>query len=415
MFALVCVAVLTWMAQIDAATNSTISCTRGTELTPLNLECNSTSQYLVINRVFYGAKLKTSNCSRTGTFSQCCLPTSDECVFENSSDLTSVRSLCSGQTSCTHAPLKRLTSSLGNCNQSLYTDLTSIAFVEYTCVNVSSVVNLCDNTVRSEFGEVTLDSNNVRDNRNLVNNSCSCLLTADQNSTLTFTAVKAQFTAYANVCMEDLVFTDKTYPDKNRTVTCTDGQLTANPVLQPGVSYNVLNQISVIQDKALFTSQSGQVDVTLLVAETHNETLSISVKPSVNGSRLTLDCRSNIVPYKTRKLTTQTPSGQTTAANILTTPRDNRTGNPTPPSASTVGPDGAGTTRSPSVTGTTRSYTSSSVTRKPGHRGPNKQCGESNILYSLMEYNQKYGREAQRRKRKNYRQTKLYWRIDNKS
>ncbi|ESO93263.1 hypothetical protein LOTGIDRAFT_161826 [Lottia gigantea] len=259
---------------------------------------------IAIRNVYYGTKLKASTCKQDA----CCLPnTTSDCIYRKNDKIEDIIKACSGNTSC-FSQINRVYN-YGNCKilNVKYSYFAHFAILEYACINIQKLMDMCDAGITKRDNSLYLTSNIFGNNDQTVNTTYSCVVTTNCNRTIQILAVDVRLAldVQNSVCYEELMITDG---NTIKNITCQDSGLYS---FQP-----------------IFTSNSNIVNINLTTRDKHIGNVWIHVQGTDDESEIEVRCGDNTqLPINDNhmcekdKLTTDlsTESATNTASISLTT------------------------------------------------------------------------------------------------
>nr|KAG5699372.1 hypothetical protein BaRGS_008280 [Batillaria attramentaria] len=200
--------------------NTSEVCLMGRDLAdPGNVEidCSVTEKQglIVVRRLLHGLPPDSIPCGFASPSSSCCpgYNASRDCMFSTDEGVAELRKRCDGQQFCS-VNLDRATVGDAcpdrNGGSVSYSDYSTFATVEYTCVNTGLMTDVCDIGTTKRDTELYLETNIFHINAEHANKTCPCSISTQCGHRLIFHAFDLDLAVDDDQgqCLETVVLTD---------------------------------------------------------------------------------------------------------------------------------------------------------------------------------------------------------------
>ncbi|XP_070189722.1 uncharacterized protein [Littorina saxatilis] len=258
-----------------------------------------------VERILHALTPDVMGCDVMAPRNSCC-PGYDparDCVFSSQEGLAELRKKCDGSKEC-YPSLRRATVS-GACPPTqdgalTYGAYSHSAWVEYSCINMGLLGDVCDAGSTTQHTELYLESNVYHVNSEQRNTSCTCHVTAPCRQSLVFTVLQLALTSNkAGRCLETVVMEDGGNSSLTLTLDC---------------SHNQLDEGERGEGGGVFVSQSNLVIFSLHLPANHTGKILFRVTAS-DGGMLEARCgrTTELDVWDQHRCTSVTPQPQPTS------------------------------------------------------------------------------------------------------
>ncbi|KAK7486593.1 hypothetical protein BaRGS_00022118 [Batillaria attramentaria] len=257
--------------------NTSEVCLMGRDLAdPGNVEidCSVTEKQglIVVRRLLHGLPPDSIPCGFASPSSSCCpgYNASRDCMFSTDEGVAELRKRCDGQQFCS-VNLDRATVGDAcpdrNGGSVSYSDYSTFATVEYTCVNTGLMTDVCDIGTTKRDTELYLETNIFHINAEHANKTCPCSISTQCGHRLIFHAFDLDLAVDDDQgqCLETVVLTDLGNSSIFTSLNCSDNAVDEEQrsvaVGEEAGSIFVSDTNLVSFQLRLLATEGGQVEV----------------------------------------------------------------------------------------------------------------------------------------------------------